>query len=63
MQYYFASQRKLHVNENLASSMMLQAPPTSASLFRLYYNHNSVCLINIDLIIMKVIPQPAHYWK
>ena len=23
-------------------------------------DHNSVCLINIDLIIMKVIPQPAH---
>ena len=23
-------------------------------------NHNSVCLININLIIMKVIRQPAH---
>ena len=26
----------------------------------MHTNHNSVCLINIDLIIMKVIPQPAH---
>ena len=26
----------------------------------MHTNHNSVCLININLIIMKVIPQPAH---
>ena len=38
MQYYFPSQRKLHVNGNLASLMMLHAPPTSASLFWFYYS-------------------------
>ena len=38
MLYYFASQRKLHVYENLASSMMPQASPTSASVFWFYYN-------------------------
>ena len=27
----------------------------------MHTNHNSVCFIDIDLIIMKVIPQPAHY--
>ena len=27
----------------------------------IHTNHNSVCLINIDLIIMKIIPQLAHY--
>ena len=26
----------------------------------MHTNNNSVCLININLIIMKVIPQPAH---
>ena len=29
----------------------------------IHTNHNSACFINIDLIVMKVIPQPAHYWK
>ena len=29
----------------------------------MHINHNYVCLINIDLIIMKVISQAAHYWK
>ena len=38
MQYYFPSQRKLHVNGNLASLRMLHAPPTSASLFCFYYS-------------------------
>ena len=26
----------------------------------MHTNHNSVCLIDINLVIMKVIPQPAH---
>ena len=29
----------------------------------MHTNYNSVWLINIDLIILKVIPQPAHYLK
>ena len=42
MQYYFPSQRKLHVNGNLATWMILRAPPTSASLFWFYYNCKEV---------------------
>ena len=38
MKYYFPSQRKLHVNGNLALWMMLNGPPTSASLFWFYYS-------------------------
>ena len=41
------SQRKLHVNVNLASWMMLRAPLTSASLFCFYYNS-----FHINFIIM-----------
>ena len=37
-QYYFPSQRKQHIYGNLASWMMVQAPPTTASLFWFYYN-------------------------
>ena len=44
MQYYFSSQRKLNVNGNLASLMMLHAPPTSASLFWFYYRTNQIIL-------------------
>ena len=29
----------------------------------IHTNQNSVCLIYINLIIMKVILQTAHYWK
>ena len=36
---YCPSQRKQHVYENLASWMMVQAPPTTASLFWFYYNN------------------------
>ena len=38
MQYYAVSQRKEHVYGNLASWMMVQAPPTTASLFWFYYS-------------------------
>ena len=38
MQHYFPSQRKRHVNGNLASWVILGAPPTSASLFWFYYS-------------------------
>ena len=38
MKYYFPTQRKLRVNGNLASWMILHAPPTSASLFWFYYS-------------------------
>ena len=38
MQYHFPSQRKLQLNGNLASWMMLHAPPTTASLFCFYYS-------------------------
>ena len=38
MQYHLPSQRKVHVNGNLAEWMMLHAPPTSASLSWFYYN-------------------------
>ena len=40
MQYYFPSQRKLHVNGNLATWIILRAPPTSASLFWFYYRYS-----------------------
>ena len=41
MQYYTVpSQRKQHVYGNLASWMMVQAPPTTASFFWFYYSHH-----------------------
>ena len=38
MKYYFPSQRKLQVNGNLVSWMILRAPPTSTSLIWFYYS-------------------------
>ena len=48
MKYYFPSQRKLHVNGNLVSCVMLRAPPTSASLFWFYYNYRKTKKSHID---------------
>ena len=42
MKYYFLSQRKLHAIGNLASWMMLNDPPTSASLFWFYYSDANI---------------------
>ena len=38
---YCPSQRKQHVYGNLASWLMVQAPPTTASLFWFYYSYFS----------------------
>ena len=49
MQYYFPSQRKLHVNGNSASCMILRAPPTSASLFWFYYSSRASKGIDVEI--------------
>ena len=44
---YCPSQRKQHVYGNLASWSMVQASPTTASLFWFYYRHT------IKILVMK----------
>ena len=45
---YCSSQRKQHIYGNLASWMMVQAPPTTASLFWFYHSSgNSKSIVRV----------------